>query len=151
MKVILLFLVLAAVLHAQVAPGMTEADLLVLKGVSTHKGLLGPRTIYDWPDMKVTVQGGVVIANGVTLKNPDADAASAARLAVQAENQKRKLAEKKLAATEARKLDEQAAFAEAHKKIYAKSFLGRKAPDFVVDTWITPEPLMQNKYILIDF
>jgi len=37
------------------------------------------------------------------------------------------------------------------KPLYAKSYLGQKAPDFVVEKWLTPEPAMKGKYVLIDF
>jgi len=39
----------------------------------------------------------------------------------------------------------------AEKQIWAKSFLGRPAPDFVVEKWLTPEPDRQGKFVLIDF
>ena len=39
----------------------------------------------------------------------------------------------------------------ADKKIWAKSFLGHKAPDFVVEKWLTPEPERKGKFVLIDF
>lgn len=37
------------------------------------------------------------------------------------------------------------------KKIWAKSFLGKKAPDFVVEKWLSPEPKREGKFVLIDF
>ena len=37
------------------------------------------------------------------------------------------------------------------KKIWAKSFLNKKAPDLVVEKWLTPEPNRQGKFVLIDF
>lgn len=39
----------------------------------------------------------------------------------------------------------------AEKKLWAKSFLGQKAPDFVVEKWLTNEPDRKGKYVLIDF
>ncbi len=36
-------------------------------------------------------------------------------------------------------------------KLYAKSFLHQKAPNFVVDKWLTPQPNTDGKFILIDF
>jgi thiol-disulfide isomerase/thioredoxin len=39
----------------------------------------------------------------------------------------------------------------AEKHIWAKSFLGKPAPDFVVEKWLTPEPDRQGKFVLIDF
>ncbi len=37
------------------------------------------------------------------------------------------------------------------KQIWAKSFLNQKAPDLVVEKWLTPEPDCRGKFILIDF
>ena len=37
------------------------------------------------------------------------------------------------------------------KKLWAKSFLNKKAPDFVVEEWLTNEPDTSGKFILIDF
>jgi thiol-disulfide isomerase/thioredoxin len=37
------------------------------------------------------------------------------------------------------------------KKLWAKSFLGRKAPELVVEKWLTPEPKRNGKFVLIDF
>ncbi len=39
----------------------------------------------------------------------------------------------------------------ADKKLWAKSFLGKKAPDFVVEKWLTAEPDRHGKFVLIDF
>lgn len=39
----------------------------------------------------------------------------------------------------------------AEKRIWAKSFLGKKAPDFVVEKWLTAEPDRKGKFVLIDF
>jgi thiol-disulfide isomerase/thioredoxin len=39
----------------------------------------------------------------------------------------------------------------AEKKLWAKSFLGQKAPEFVVEKWLTKEPDRKGKYVLIDF
>lgn len=41
--------------------------------------------------------------------------------------------------------------AAAGKKLWAKSFLGQKAPEFVVEKWLTQEPDRKGKYVLIDF
>lgn len=38
-----------------------------------------------------------------------------------------------------------------HKKIWAKSYLGQKAPDLVVEKWVTDEPDTRGKFVLIDF
>ncbi len=38
-----------------------------------------------------------------------------------------------------------------YKKMWAKSFLNQKAPDFVVEKWLTEEPKTKGKFILIDF
>jgi thiol-disulfide isomerase/thioredoxin len=39
----------------------------------------------------------------------------------------------------------------AGKKIWAKSFLNQKAPDLIVEKWLTPEPDRRGKFVLIDF
>lgn len=39
----------------------------------------------------------------------------------------------------------------ADKKIWAKSVLGKQAPDFVVEKWLTAEPKREGKFVLIDF
>ena len=44
-----------------------------------------------------------------------------------------------------------AAVEAAEKKIWAKSFLGHKAPDFVVEKWLSAEPDRKGKWVLIDF
>ncbi|MBI3880074.1 MAG: TlpA family protein disulfide reductase [Verrucomicrobia bacterium] len=37
------------------------------------------------------------------------------------------------------------------KQMWAKSILGQKAPDFVVEKWLGPEPRREGKFVLIDF
>jgi cytochrome c biogenesis protein CcmG/thiol:disulfide interchange protein DsbE len=37
------------------------------------------------------------------------------------------------------------------KKLWAKSVIGQKAPEFVVEKWLTPEPNTKGKFVLIDF
>jgi len=37
------------------------------------------------------------------------------------------------------------------KKIWAKSYLNQKAPDLVVEKWLTPKPDTSGKFVLIDF
>ena len=37
------------------------------------------------------------------------------------------------------------------KKLYADSFLGKKAPELKVEKWITAEPDTKGKFVLIDF
>ena len=37
------------------------------------------------------------------------------------------------------------------KKLWAKSLLGQKAPDFVVEKWLGEEPKREGKWVLIDF
>ena len=37
------------------------------------------------------------------------------------------------------------------KKLWAKSILGQKAPDLVVEKWLTPQPDTKGKFVLIDF
>lgn len=39
----------------------------------------------------------------------------------------------------------------AEKQIWAKSFLNKKAPDLVVEKWLTKEPDRKSKFILVDF
>ena len=37
------------------------------------------------------------------------------------------------------------------KKLWAKSFLGQKAPELVVEKWLTKEPDTKGKFVLVDF
>jgi thiol-disulfide isomerase/thioredoxin len=37
------------------------------------------------------------------------------------------------------------------KKIWAKSFLNQKAPELIVEKWLTKEPDRKGKFVLIDF
>ncbi len=37
------------------------------------------------------------------------------------------------------------------KKMWAKSFLNQKAPDFVVEKWLSVQPETKGKFIMIDF
>jgi len=37
------------------------------------------------------------------------------------------------------------------KQLWAKSFLNQKAPDLIVEKWLTPEPDRRGKFTLIDF
>ena len=37
------------------------------------------------------------------------------------------------------------------KQLWAKSFLGQKAPDLVVEKWLTAQPDTKGKFVLIDF
>jgi cytochrome c biogenesis protein CcmG, thiol:disulfide interchange protein DsbE len=37
------------------------------------------------------------------------------------------------------------------KQIWAKSVIGQKPPEFVVEKWLTPEPDTKGKFVLIDF
>src|SRR5437588_12292252 len=39
----------------------------------------------------------------------------------------------------------------AEKKLWAKSFLNQKAPELVVEKWLTKEPDHKGKFVLIDF
>jgi thiol-disulfide isomerase/thioredoxin len=39
----------------------------------------------------------------------------------------------------------------AEKKLWAKSFLNQKAPELIVEKWLTPEPDRRGKCVLIDF
>ena len=37
------------------------------------------------------------------------------------------------------------------KEIWANSFIDKKAPEFIVEKWLSEEPVLENKYLLIDF
>lgn len=37
------------------------------------------------------------------------------------------------------------------KRLWAQSFLWEKAPEFVVEQWLTPEPEMKGKYLLVEY
>lgn len=37
------------------------------------------------------------------------------------------------------------------KKLWAKSVIGQKAPEFLVEKWLTAKPEMAGKFVLIDF
>ena len=37
------------------------------------------------------------------------------------------------------------------KPLYAKSYLNQKAPELVVEKWITPQPDTKGKFVLLDF
>ncbi len=37
------------------------------------------------------------------------------------------------------------------KRLWARSFLWEPAPEFVVERWLTPEPDMRDKYVLIEY
>jgi thiol-disulfide isomerase/thioredoxin len=37
------------------------------------------------------------------------------------------------------------------KKLWAKSLLGQKAPELVVEKWLTPAPETKGKFVLVDF
>lgn len=41
--------------------------------------------------------------------------------------------------------------AQEKKKIWAKSFINKKAPELIVETWLTDEPDTQGKFVLLDF
>lgn len=41
--------------------------------------------------------------------------------------------------------------AQEKKKLWAQSFLNKKAPELIVETWLTDEPDTQGKFILLDF
>lgn len=41
--------------------------------------------------------------------------------------------------------------AQNQKKLWAKSFLNEKAPELIVEDWITDKPHTEGKYVLIDF
>ena len=39
----------------------------------------------------------------------------------------------------------------AEKKLWAKSFLDKKAPEFAVEKWLSDKPELKGKFVLIDF
>ena len=41
--------------------------------------------------------------------------------------------------------------AKAGKRIWARNFLWEKAPDLVVETWLSPKPDLKGKYVLYEF
>ncbi|HIP49614.1 MAG TPA: TlpA family protein disulfide reductase [Lutibacter sp.] len=41
--------------------------------------------------------------------------------------------------------------AQGKKKLWAKSFINKKTPELIVETWLTDEPSTQGKFVLIDF
>ena len=49
------------------------------------------------------------------------------------------------------KKDYSTKFCKKGKKLWAKSFLGQKAPEFSVEGWISSKPDFKDKFILIDF
>lgn len=57
-----LFLVLSgiATVAAEVSVGMTETDLIQLKGAPESKSSFRDKAIYRWPDMEVSLEGGRV-------------------------------------------------------------------------------------------
>lgn len=42
-------------------------------------------------------------------------------------------------------------YAQGNKKLWAKSFLNKKAPELVVEKWLNSEPITKGKFLLIDF
>src|SRR5262252_9178469 len=40
---------------------------------------------------------------------------------------------------------------EKDKQIWAKRMLGQKAPEFVVEKWLSDEPKREGKWVMIDF
>ena len=42
-------------------------------------------------------------------------------------------------------------FGQTEKQIWAKSFLNKKAPELVVEKWLSEKPNTKNKFVLIDF
>ncbi len=42
-------------------------------------------------------------------------------------------------------------YSQQKKQIWAKSFLNKKAPELVVDKWLTKQPNTKGKFVLIDF
>ena len=42
-------------------------------------------------------------------------------------------------------------YAQEEKQIWAKSFINKKAPEFVVEKWLSEKPNTKGKFVLIDF
>ena len=42
-------------------------------------------------------------------------------------------------------------YSKKDKKLWAKSFLGKKAPKLIVEEWIGKKPSFENKFMLLDF
>lgn len=124
-----MILVAAVRLEAEITVGMTESALIEEKGKPASRIGIGGRDILRWPDLEATVTRGSV----TKLKqiDPTAEAADNAR--------REKLAAEARAAAEG-------------KELYAKSFLGKVAPELIVSKWITqPPPSMKGKFVLVDF
>lgn len=41
--------------------------------------------------------------------------------------------------------------AQQKKQLWAKSFLNKKAPNLIVENWLSEKPITQGKFVLIDF
>lgn len=74
-RAVALFLLPLAVFASDIAPGMSENDLLAQKGPPEGKMSLGTKTIYRWADSQITVKDGVV--DTVQLRNQVAEQAEA--------------------------------------------------------------------------
>lgn len=54
-------------------------------------------------------------------------------------------------AEEPKPAEAKAAEAKPAKKIWAESFLGKKAPELKVEKWLTSKPATEGKFVMIDF
>jgi cytochrome c biogenesis protein CcmG, thiol:disulfide interchange protein DsbE len=133
------FLGLAVRLAAEVTLGMPEAELLAEKGNPSSRAVAGSRAIYDWPDMRVTVVDGVVAK--IAPRDPEASPPAAMVPVVKTAPVPDALA----AAREA------FVRSESGKQIWATSLLGQRAPRIVVEKWLTPAPVKDGRFQLVDF
>jgi cytochrome c biogenesis protein CcmG/thiol:disulfide interchange protein DsbE len=146
-----LFLALAVRADAQVAQGMHEADLLALKGAPSSKAAAGSKVIYSWPDMQVILVDGLVTK--VTARNASAEAAGADRRASAASGGTAARADRGSPVPEQlAKARDEFVRGEAGKQLWAKSYLGQRAPDLDVQEWLADRPSPDDgKFRVIDF
>ena len=145
--IVALFLVLTVRLCAQVASGMREADLLALKGTPVSKMAAGSKVIYGWPDMRVIVVDGLVTkvtATGAAEADHRAKTATNAQLAKDDGTSK--------VTPQLSKARDEFVQSETGKQLWAKSYLGQKAPNLDVQKWLTDRPPIDDgKFRVIDF
>jgi thiol-disulfide isomerase/thioredoxin len=126
---------------------MPEADLLALKGTPVSKMAAGSKVIYSWPDMSVIVVDGLVTkvtALGGARVGQKAKGAATAPLARDAGSS--------TATPQSSKSREEFVRSETGKQLWAKSYLGQKAPDLEVEKWLTDAPPVNDgRFRVIDF
>lgn len=149
-RAILLLLAVALPALASVEQGMSEAKLLAQKGAPLTKVASGSRVIYGWSDVQVTVVDGIVAK---VVYHEDAKVAAEnnqkVREAAQASARSAAGAQPGDVRGKARADFEKE---QLGKQIWAKSFVGKPAPEFVVEKWLTAEPAPPaGRFRLIDF